>query len=351
MAFHAEDDPSQVQAPVVPRDQIWQGDWVGVSIDTYHDRQRSFFLCANPLGIQMDGVDQEGLDSDMAPDFQYTSHGRVTGRRLRGGDGDPIQDAAVHRRRQQVTFGFQAIRDIRRNGTHMYWAPVSRNMNSYHSQIGTMAGLDRTCGPGATWRSTPPIHHDPGPDGRRTASYDKPEGSFGIGVKVGLTSNLIADVDDDSRFQPGRSRRRRVDINERFAIFFPEKRPFFLEGSDIFNSPINLVYTRRIVDPRYGAKLTGKVGRTSVGVLSAADRSAGSGIDGLPDDVNPYLDHNAQYTIARFKQDVFKSSYVGHPVRGSHARGPIQPRRRSRWQAAVAGQVQPELPGRPELGT
>ena len=78
VAFHAGDDPRKVQAPVVPRDQIGQGDWVGVSIDTYHDHQRSFFLCSNPLGIQMDGIDQEGRDSDMAPDFQYTSRGRVT---------------------------------------------------------------------------------------------------------------------------------------------------------------------------------------------------------------------------------------------------------------------------------
>src|SRR6185503_598312 len=78
VAFHAQDDPRRVQAPIVPRDQIWQGDWVGVSIDTYHDRQRSFFLSANPVGIQMDGVDQEGRDTDMAPDFQYSSRGRVT---------------------------------------------------------------------------------------------------------------------------------------------------------------------------------------------------------------------------------------------------------------------------------
>ena len=73
VAFHAGDDPRKVQAPIVPRDQVWQGDWVGVSIDTYNDKQRSFFLCSNPAGIQMVGVDPEGRVSDLAPDYQDSS--------------------------------------------------------------------------------------------------------------------------------------------------------------------------------------------------------------------------------------------------------------------------------------
>ena len=310
VAFHAQDDPGKVQAPVVPRDQIGQGDWVGVSIDTYNDHQRSFFLCSNPLGIQMDGVDQEGRDTDMAPDFQFTSKGSVNS------TGYDVEMAIPFRTLrfspgEKVTFGFNAIRDVRRDGTHMYWAPITRDVNSYHSQLGSLQDLSGIH-PGRNVEINPT--HTTSTLGAREGDqlqYLPPNGRFGIGAKVGLTSNLIADGVITPDFSQVEADAGVVDINERFAIFFPEKRPFFLEGSDIFTSPINLVYTRRIVDPLYGAKLTGKIGRTTLGVLSAADRSAGRGIDGLPNSVNAYLDQSAQYTLARFKQDVFKSSYVG----------------------------------------
>jgi hypothetical protein len=310
VAFHAGDDPAKVQAPIVPRDQVWQGDWVGISIDSYHDQQRSFFLCANPLGIQMDGIDQEGRDSDMAPDFQYTSRGRVTG------DGYQVEMAIPFKTLrfvpgERVTFGFQAIRDVKRDGSHMYWAPISRDVNSYNGQLGTLAGLAGVR-PGRNIEILPT--HTTTTLGQRRASglaFDDPRGRFGLGAKVGLTSNLIADVTMTPDFSQVEADAGVVDINERFAIFIDEKRPFFLEGNDIFVSPINLVYTRRIVDPLYGGKLTGKMGRTSIGVLSALDRSPGRGTPGLPDAVHPYLGSEAAYTIARFKQDVFKNSYIG----------------------------------------
>jgi hypothetical protein len=310
VAFHAGDDPAKVQAPIVPRDQVWQGDWVGVSIDAYHDKQRSFFLCANPLGIQMDGIDQEGRDSDMAPDFQYESRGRVTR------DGYEVEMAIPFKTLrfvpgQRITFGFQAIRDVRRDGSHMYWAPISRDVNSYHAQLGTLAGLSGVR-PGRNLEILP-THTTTTLGARRAGgmAFDDPRGRFGLGAKLGLTSNLIADVTMTPDWSQVEADAGVVDINERFAIFYEEKRPFFLEGNDIFVSPINLVYTRRIVDPLYGAKLTGKVGGTSIGVLSALDQSAGRGVAGLPPAADPYYGREAAYTIARFKQDVFRNSYVG----------------------------------------
>jgi hypothetical protein len=310
VAFRALDDPRALEAPVVPRDRIWQGDWVGVSIDSYNDQQRSFFLCANPIGIQMDGVDQEGRDSDMAPDFQFTSKGRVTDQ------GYEVEMAIPFRSLRfqpgpNVTFGFQAIRDIRRLGAHLYWAPVTRNINNYHSQIGRLEGL-AGIRPGRNLQLNPT--HTTTTLGARAAggmAFDDPRGRFGLGAKLGITSNLIADVAMTPDFSQVEADAGVVDINERFAIFFEEKRPFFLEGSDLFTSPINLVYTRRIVDPQYGAKLTGKLGRTAIGVLNASDRSAGAGIEGLPNASNPYLDRDAVYTVARVKRDLFKNSYVG----------------------------------------
>jgi hypothetical protein len=258
----------------------------------------------------MDGVDQEGLDSDMAPDFQYTSRGHVTA------SGYEVEMAIPFRTLRfipgdRVTFGFQAIRDVKRSGTHAYWAPVTKNINSYFVQMGALEDL-RGVHPGRNLQVNP--SQTTTTLGERTTdrlAYGDPHGRFGLGLKYGITSNLISDVAMTPDFSQVEADAGVVDVNSRFAIFFPEKRPFFLEGADIFNTPINLVYTRRIVDPLYGGKLTGKVGHTSVGVLTAADRSAGNGVETLPNSFNPYLDKDAQFTIVRLKQDLLKNSYVG----------------------------------------
>ena len=310
VGFRVVDDPKRVQAPVVPRDQVWQGDWVGVSIDTYHDRQRSMFICSSPIGIQMDGVDREGGDSEMAPDFQYTSRGRVTAEGYEVEMAIPFKSLRFPNH-NPVTFGFNAIRDIKRNGAHLYWAPVKRDINSYHTQIGT---LDNISGvrPGRDIQVNPTVTgtqlgvRKPG-----GISYDDPRSRLGLGLKYGITSNLIADVAVTPDFSQVEADAGVADVNERFAIFFAEKRPFFLEGSDFFATPIGLVYTRRIADPLYGLKLTGKTGRTTIGLLQASDRLAGEGIPTLPDGANPYFDHDASFTIARFKRDVLKNSNVG----------------------------------------
>jgi hypothetical protein len=310
IGFRAGDDPKLVQAPVVPRDQAWQGDWVGVSIDSYHDQQRSLFLCANPIGIQMDGIDREGADSDMAPDFQYTSKGRLTDRGFEVEMAIPFKSLRFPNH-NPVTFGFNAIRDVRRDGTHMYWAPIKRDINSYHTQLGALENLEGVR-PGRNVEVNPTLTGSQLGDRQGSAlRYDDPESRFGLGVKMGITSNLIADVAVTPDFSQVEADAGVADINERFAIFFSEKRPFFLEGSDYFSSPFDLVYTRRIVDPLYGVKLTGKTGRTTVGLLHASDRFAGESIETLPDGANPYFDQNAYYNVARFKRDVLKNSFVG----------------------------------------
>ena len=310
VAFRVEDDPKLVQAPIVPRDQAWQGDWVGVSIDSYHDRQRSLFLCANPLGIQMDGVDREGSDSDMAPDFQFTSRGRMTEQGYEVEMAIPFKSLRFPNH-NPVTFGFNAIRDIRRNGTHMYWAPIKRDINSYHTQLGTLENIQGVR-PGRNIELNPTMTGSQlGVRDAGAIRYADPESRIGLGAKMGLTSNLIADVAITPDFSQVEADAGVNDINERFAIFYPEKRPFFLEGGDYFSTPFSLVYTRRIVDPLYGGKLTGKMGRTTVGLLHAQDRSAGESSFGFPSHANPYFDQNAIFNIARFKHDLLKNSNVG----------------------------------------
>ncbi|MFN8587647.1 MAG: DUF5916 domain-containing protein [Candidatus Eisenbacteria bacterium] len=310
IAFRCRELPGKVEAPMVSRDDIWGGDWVGMSIDSYHDRQRSYFLCANPRGIQADGIDQEGRDSDTSPDFQYTSNGRVTA------DGFEVEFAVPFKSLRfapspRVTFGFNAIRDQRRTGAHLYWAPVTRDVAGYHRQLGDLLELEGVR-PGRNLEFNPYVTGANA--ARREAgaiAWGDAERREGFGLKYGLTSALTLDATVTPDFSQVEADAGVLDVNERFALFFSEKRPFFLEGADIFTTPITLVHTRTIVDPLYGVKLTGKAGRTAIGVLNAQDRSAADGVPGLPDAANPYFDHDARFLVARARHDANDHLSVG----------------------------------------
>lgn len=310
VAFRCPELPGQVQAPVAHRDDIWSGDWVGVSIDSYHDRQRSFFMGANPLGVQADGIDQEGRDTDTSPDFQFSSQGRVTEAGFEVEFAIPFKSLRFAPS-EQVTFGFNAIRDQRRTGAHMYWAPITREISGYHRQIGDLQGLEGIR-PGRNFEVIPYMTGASAgarqPEGVR---WDPMESRQGFDLKAGLTSAVTANVAVTPDFSQVEADAGVLDVNLRNAIFFAEKRPFFLEGADIFQTTMNMVYTRRIVDPLYGLKLTGKSGKTAFGVLNAADRSVSKPVESLPNAANPYLDHDAQFTMSRVRHDFSNDFSLG----------------------------------------
>src|SRR4029079_16118344 len=108
-----------------------------------------------------------------------------------------------------------------------------------------------------------------------------------------------------------------VTANQRFPIFFAEKRPFFLEGADIFQTPIQAVHTRTIIDPDYAVKLTGKTGRNSFGLLLASDNAPGDYSEEdrndptIFKDIERFVDKNAYIGVLRFKRDVGKESSLG----------------------------------------
>ena len=98
---------------------------------------------------------------------------------------------------------------------------------------------------------------------------DSFEPDFGVNGRVGITQNLVLDATFNPDFSQVETDANQITVNERFALYFPEKRPFFLEGTEIFRTPRNLVHTRQIADPIGGAKLTGKLGSFNVGYLGA----------------------------------------------------------------------------------
>src|SRR5690606_29783937 len=132
---------------------------------------------------------------------------------------------------------------------------------------------------------------------------------FGVNLKYGVTPNLTADFTINPDFSQIESDRTQLEVNLRFPISFPELRPFFVEGSEIFNiqAPVTFVHTRTIVDPDWGAKLSGQVGRFTLGLLAANDRAAGN----VEDQEDPAFGEKAHTLIARAQYDLYTSSNIG----------------------------------------
>ncbi|HKQ57747.1 MAG TPA: DUF5916 domain-containing protein [Candidatus Eisenbacteria bacterium] len=294
VGFRCPADPGSVRAPFLPRQKVGPSDFVGVGIDAYRDRRRMAYFFSTPRGVQADGMIVEGQDDDDAVDFLYNSEGRVTP------NGYEVEMAIPFRslrfpRRNPLTFGFNAIRQVPGTGLQISWAPISSDSGPGVAQIGVLEGIEGIR-PGRNLQIIPSFTASRrGVLAGQGLRYET-ESRAGGNLKYGVTSSLTADLTVTPDFSQIEADASVVDVNSRFAVFYPERRPFFLEGSDIFRTPIEAVYTRRIADPLYGVKLTGKQGGTSIGVLQARDRSAGT---------------DADFQIVRVRQDVFENSTIG----------------------------------------
>jgi hypothetical protein len=206
-------------------------------------------------------------------------------------------------------WGFQIQREIRSKDESVVWAPVSRDVMGFLTQMGVLEGLSDL----STSRNLEilptftAIHAGQlSRDGEFSADHVE-EG--GVNVKYGITSNLTFDFAFNPDFSQIESDRQQIEVNQRFPISYPELRPFFLEGQDIFRvmAPVTMVHTRTIVDPRFGAKLSGKVGKTTLGVVVANDEAPGK----TDDPSDPWFEQTAQVLLSRVRYDLRSESHVG----------------------------------------
>ena len=312
VAFHCYQDSASVRASLATRDNIFADDVVGVFLDTFHDHRHGYLLFVNPLGIQADGITAVGADDDYSIDLVWTSAGRRTA------DGYVVELAIPFRSlrfaNQAVqTWGIAFPRLVPSKTEQDIYPRVDVDNNCLLCQTAELVGLTGIK-PGRTVELLPAVT---GRQGGARGDYDAPFRAgatlvdVGVGVKYGLTSNLTLDATANPDFSQVEADAGQVEVNQRFALFFPEKRPFFLEGTDIFATPLQLVYTRQIFDPLAAAKLTGKIGGTSVGILTALDQTPllPRG-DALPAGGSMPAE-DAVFNVVRMKQDVGRSSSIG----------------------------------------
>ncbi|HLN98186.1 MAG TPA: DUF5916 domain-containing protein [Pyrinomonadaceae bacterium] len=322
-AFHAYDDPAKVRASVAKRDSIFDDDTVGLLLDTFNDKRRAYELFFNPLGIQQDGFLTEGGNDDFSVDIVMESKGMVTS------DGYTVEVAIPfkslrYEAGKDKLWGVHILRQIKHvNGEQDSWMPISKDQSGLLSQAGHITGLEgisteRTLEliPSLTVSET----------GKRkapiTAAQIAQGGRFvnepikldlGLTGKYSITPQVTLDFAVNPDFAQVESDQLVVTANQRFPIFFDEKRPFFLEGIDIFRTQIAAVHTRAIIDPDYAVKLTGKVDRNTFGLLLASDNGPGNFSEEERPTANPrFLDKNASVGILRLKRDVGKAdSFLG----------------------------------------
>ena len=298
-------DPSTIRATVADRDNIGSDDRVTIYLDTFDDRRRAFMFGVNPLGVQEDGVRTEGAVSagnifggsvDLNPDYLFESKGRVTKEGYVVEVRIPFKSLRFPGSGPQ-RWGINIVRDVASSGYRDTWTDVRRASASFLAQSGRMEGIENVERGVVTEVQpfvTATMTGARDPQSARF-EYDNVEPDAGANVRFGFPElSLDATINPD--FSQVESDVGLVTVNERFALFLPEKRPFFLEGIELFSTPNQLVYTRRIVQPLGGAKLTGKLGRFSVAYLSALDDAIGQ---------------DPLFNIARVRADFGGSSQVG----------------------------------------
>ncbi|HLL15007.1 MAG TPA: DUF5916 domain-containing protein [Pyrinomonadaceae bacterium] len=349
IAFHAFDEPSKVRANVAKRDGIFDDDFVGMHLDTFNDQRRSFELLFNPLGIQADAIYTENSGEDFSFDLVMDSKGAITS------DGYVVEVAIPFKSLRYEAgkgkfWGVHFFRRIKRlNNESHSWMPLSRDISGNLNQAGKLTGLEgisteRTLEiiPSLTVSETgrrvrtflpSSFPNTPGPlpplgPGRMLNS--PVELDFGITSKFGLTPTITLDFAYNPDFAQVEADQTVVTANQRFPIFFEEKRPFFLEGKEIFDTSSNVVHTRAIVDPDYAVKLTGKRGRNTFGLILASDNGPGNfndedrenvaleamhlrrprGVDEAEDVYNARL-NRAQFVESNFARFVDKNAFIG----------------------------------------
>lgn len=289
-------NPGSIRATLADRDKIDEDDRVQIFLDTFNDRRRAFVFGVNPLGVQEDGVRSEGSSGggggggrgggggggggggfggatslDRSPNYLFDSKGHIT-------DSGYVVEVRIpfkslrYPSGKELTWGFNVVRSTQRTGFEDTWTDARRGNTSFLAQAGFLVGMSSirrgvvtevqpfvtAAANGAADTTT----------GRFVRESLTPE--FGVNFRLGFTS-LSVDGTINPDFSQVESDAGQVTLNERFALFFPERRPFFLEGIELFQTPGSIVYTRRIANPVAGGKVTGKFGRIGIAHLSAVD--------------------------------------------------------------------------------
>ena len=341
VAFKCWDEKDKIRASLAKRDNVYNEDNVRMWIDTYNDQRRAYVFGFNPFGIQQDGMYTEGVGADFSVDIVMESKGIIEDWGWSVEVKIPFKSLRYAAGKGKL-WGFNAARNIDRfNDEFDQWLPDDRNVSGFLIKHGKIGGLDSikyertlevvpsiTVSETGSRKRTIPISvanavgYDPTffpigvkDPGKFVNDPIKPD--IGVNLKYTLSPNVTFDAAINPDYAEIEADAPVVTANQRFPIFFQEKRPFFLEGKEIFESALQPFYSRTIVDPDFAAKLTGKIGKNTFGFLAASDNAPGNYSEDERGDpiisrrIAPFVDENAFFSVLRLKRDVGKENSLG----------------------------------------
>lgn len=318
VAFHAMDpDPSKIRAHLRDRDTAFNDDWVGVFLDTFNDHRRGYELVVNPLGVQADLIRDEtnsNNQEDSSWDGLWTSAGRITADGYEVEIRIPFSTLRFPRGGGDQKWGISLFRSWPRDKRHQLTSHrVPRESNCFQCEWGKYDGL-AGAQQGRNLEIVPTL--TVGATQSREAantSWSGTDTSIEPGVDVSWAPSpamtLNATLNPD--FSQVETDQLQLSFNDSFALFYQEKRPFFLEGADYFTSQFDVLYTRQIADPDFGLRVTGRTGSGAYGAIVARDATTLLLVPGVLGSGFEQLDQKANVAVGRYRYDFNTHFSVG----------------------------------------
>ena len=314
-AFIAHDpDPSRISAHLSDRDKIWSDDWVLLVLDTFNSERQAYNFACNPLGVQGDTYESpHGEDSSW--DAIWDSAGRLTADGYVVEMAIPFGSLRFQRTDGEQVWGFDVARSYPRNVSYRFGIfEVDRDNNCYACQYPKLVGF-AGASPGRN------LEFDPTVSAVTTQERkDWPEGDFseldssqefGLTARWGVTPSLTLSGTANPDFSQVEADAWQLDVNKQFALYYNEKRPFFLEGAEIFQDRLRAVYTRTLADPVWGLKLTGKEGDNTLGAFVVQDERTNLLVPGVESSTWTTLDMETTAASVRYRRDIGQASAIG----------------------------------------
>jgi hypothetical protein len=324
-------NPHEIRASLLPRDQLWNDDWVGVLLDPYGDASLGYYFLSNPIGVQAD-LQMTSRSEDSSMDFVFTTAGRITDEGYVVEMAIPFRSLRVPDREVQ-TWGIMFVRNLPRSSRHyITWPAWSRNSPCQLCDVARLDGLERIQS-GGNLEVLPAVvasragslrdSSDPG-----SFASGRVQAQPSLGLKYSFQRGWTAEATLNPDFSQVESDAAQIDVNTTFALFYPERRPFFQEGMDLYRTPLNVFYSRSINAPHAATKLTGRAGRTSIGYIGAVDEHTPL--------VIPFEERTAVLQAGQSFTNVLR---IQHNIGGSHVGALLTDRRLRGGGSGTSGSV------------
>ncbi|MGA2048642.1 MAG: carbohydrate binding family 9 domain-containing protein [Terracidiphilus sp.] len=302
--------PDQVRTHLARRENVQTDDNVLVLLDPFQDHRTGVMFQVNASGVQADASWNETTGPDYSYDQVWDSEGRVTKEGWMALIAIPFRSLRFHV--DHKDWGVVFERNLPRNSEQDYWPRVGANVSGVLTQEATLRGIEGVTG-SHNFQLNP---YALGQNERKLIDLDPTnpyfssrhmEGTAGGEVKLVLKDSIVLDGTINPDFSDIESDQPQFTVDQRFPVYFPELRPFFLENASYFNTPITLVYTRNIAHPEYGLRMTGKLGRTNLGVFAIDDRQPGESVA----TTDPLYGKHATVAVGRVSRDIGEGSGLG----------------------------------------